>query len=556
VATIARTTIHASAPSRIYGLGSVFGKTLRDSRRATVAVAVVMSVLLIAVTRAVSLEFDTPASRQQLADIVRSVPPILAGMAGKPVNIETLGGYVNYKYGTFFPIVISLWSILALSGTLASEARRGSLEFLATGRMTRRTIALEKLGGHVVAVTIAVGVIFLSTVLVGSQFAVLPGDDISVANAAAYAVWLELLALAAGTMAFAVAPFFGRGAAVGIAGAFMFAGFFLNGYQGAIPALAPFADLTWFGWTTNHLPLAGEVDWAPLGLVALVVVVFAAIGVEAFARRDLGATSAIPTPSLPHALTGVRGPVRRAASEDLNLAVSWGLGLGLFGLVLAASGGSWTAQLTKSPQLMDLLHSVFPGVDLASVGGFLELVFVEFGLILAGLAAATLVGRWASTETSGRTEILLAAPLERFRWVLAEGVGALGAIVLITALTALGIAIGGLMIGGDVATPVVGSVVLGLYAAAFVGVGFAIGGALGTGLAAAAVAILTILTWALGVLGPALGLPEILQTLVLSSHYGEPMVGQWDLAGVLASIVLAVAGVLVGAWGFARRDLR
>jgi hypothetical protein len=33
------------------------------------------------------------------------------------------------------------------------------------------------------------------------------------------------------------------------------------------------------------------------------------------------------------------------------------------------------------------------------------------------------------------------------------------------------------------------------------------------------------------------------------------MVGQWDLAGVLASLVIAVGGVAIGAWGFARRDL-
>ena len=39
----------------------------------------------------------------------------------------------------------------------------------------------------------------------------------------------------------------------------MFAGFLLNGYQTAIPELAPFANLTWFGWTTNHLPLAGSL---------------------------------------------------------------------------------------------------------------------------------------------------------------------------------------------------------------------------------------------------------------------------------------------------------
>lgn len=552
----ATSTIRPSGISRVFGLGSVFAKTMRDSRRAAIAVAVTMSILLIAVTRAVSLEFDTPASREQLAAIIRAVPPILAGLAGKPVNIETLGGYVNYKYGTFFPLVISLWSILALSGTLASEARRGSLDFVAAEALPRRRIALEKLFGHIVPLTIAIALIFLSTVFVGSQFAVLPGDEIGIGLAASYAVWLELLALAAGTMAFAIAPFLGRGAAVGIAGAFMFAGFFLNGYREAIPALDPVANLTWFGWTSDHLPLAGQVDWAPLGLVALVVVVFAVIGVESFARRDLGATSAIPTPSLPHGLMGVRGPVGRAASENLNLTISWGIGLGLFGLVLAGSGGSWITQLTESPQLMDLLHTAFPGVDLASVGGFLELVFVEFGLILAGLAAATLVGRWASTETSGRTEMLLASRLARFRWVVAEGIGALISIVAIIVMTAVGIAIGALMAGGDLLTPVLGSKVLGLYAAAFVGVGFAIGGVFRAGWAGGAVAILTIVTWAVGVLGPALGLPDILQTFVLSSHYGQPMVGHWDLAGVVASIGLAVGGVLLGAWGFARRDLR
>ncbi len=552
----ATTTIQPSAFHRLYGLGSVFAKTLRDLRRATIAVAVTMSVLLIGVTRAVSLEFNTPASREGLAAIVRSVPPILAGMAGKPVNIETLGGYVNYKYGTFFPIVISLWSILALSGTLASEARRGSLDFVAAESLTRRRIALEKLFGHIVPLTFAVVVIFLSTAFVGNQFAVLPGDEISVGMAAAYAVWLELLALAAGTLAFAVAPFLGRGAAVGIAGAVMFAGFFLNGYRAAIPGLEPFANLTWFGWTSDHLPLAGRFDWAPVGLVAVVVVIFAVIGVEAFARRDLGATSAIRTPSLPHALAGVQGPVGRAASENLNFAISWGIGLGLFGLVLAGSGGSWITQLSETPQLMDMLNTVFPNVDLASVGGFLELVFVEFGLILAGLAAATLVGRWASTETSGRTEMLLASRLARFRWVVAEGVGALISIVLIVAMTAVGIAIGASLAGGDLLTPVVGSAVLGLYAAAFLGVGFAVGGVIRAGWAGGFIAILTIVTWAVGVLGPALGLPDVLQTLVLSSHYGAPMVGHWDLAGVVASVLLAVGGVLLGAWGFARRDLR
>ena len=121
----------------------------------------------------------------------------------------------------------------------------------------------------------------------------------------------------------------------------MFGGFILNGYRAAIPALAPFANLTWFGWTRNHIPLAGQFDWAPLGLVAVLVVVVFAIGVEAFARRDLGATSADPDAE-PAPRAGRRARADRARRRrNVNLALAWGIGIGLFGLVIAGSGSSF-----------------------------------------------------------------------------------------------------------------------------------------------------------------------------------------------------------------------
>jgi hypothetical protein len=45
---------------------------------------------------------------------------------------------------------------------------------------------------------------------------------------------------------------------------------------------------------SGNQPLAGQFDWPSLFPVALVAVVLFAAGVEAFARRDLGDTSAIP----------------------------------------------------------------------------------------------------------------------------------------------------------------------------------------------------------------------------------------------------------------------
>ena len=542
--------------SRLYGFGSIFAKTVRDSRRATIVTAGVLGLVFIGVSRAITAEFDTAQSRTELENIVNAVPPILQGMAGQVVNVGTLGGYLQYKYGLFFPLVVSLWSILALSGTLAGETQRGSLEFVAATGRSRRRVALEKLSGHVLMLGLAVFVAFVSIAIAGNSFATLPGDEISVLSAFGYAIWMGLLALTAGALAFALGPFVGRGAAAGITGFVMFAGFIVNGYRGPVPELAPFANLTWWGWTYDHVALAGQYDWPAVGLTAIVTVILLAIGIEAFVRRDIGVTTALPTPSMPRSLLGLGGPLGRAVSISLGAAIAWGLGVGFFGLVLGSAAQGFMEQIQESPQFIELLSTAFPNVDYASAGGFLQLLFVQFGVIFGGLAAATFVSAWASDETSGRLEMVLATPLARARWAIAGGIGMLVNVAIFVVLTAAGIGLGVSTTSSDVATPLVGSLVLGLYAAALTGIGLAIGGVLGTRFATTVTVLFVIVTWFVELLGPLLNLPDIIRQLALTSHYGQTMVGVWDPVGIVASVALAVGGIAIGAWGFARRDMR
>jgi ABC-2 type transport system permease protein len=545
-----------SAWGRVAGLGSIFAKTVRDSRRATIIAALGLGLLFLGVSAAISTEFDTPESREELQNLINAVPPILQGLAGKVVNVDTLGGYLQYKYGVFFPLVLSLWSILALSGTLAGEAQRGSLEFVASTGKSRRRIAIEKLSGHVLMLFLATAVAFVSIAIAGNAFAALPGDEISVLSAFAYAIWLGLLALVGGSIAFALGPFVGRGAAAGIAGAITFAGFILNGYQSAVPELAPFANLTWWGWTSDHIALAGRYDWPSVILVAVVVVVFLAIGIEAFARRDIGVTTALPTPSLPRPLLGLGSPLGRAISTNLGATIAWGVGVGFFGLALGGAASGFMEQLQDSPAFIELLSRVFPNVDYASAGGFLQLLFIEFGVILAGLAAASFVSGWAADETSGRTEMLLATPLSRIRWALSGGLGLFVNVAIFLAIAAAGIGIGVATTDSDVATPLLGSAVLGLYGVALAGIGHAVGGVFGTRFAATAVVVFVVVTWFVQLLGPLIGLPQVVRDLALTSHFGQPMVGSWDPVGIVASLAIAIVGVLIGTWGFRRRDLR
>ena len=552
----AATITRPSLRSRLWGLGSVYGKTIRDSRRAIIAASVLLGLIFIGVTGAIAQQFNTPESRIELVALIKAVPAILAGLGGPVVNVGTMGGYLQYKYGTFFPVLLSLWSILALSGTLAAEARRGSLEFVAASGLSRWRIALEKLGGHVTGLAIVFVVTFISIAIAGAKFATLPGDELSATQAFGYAIWMVLMALAAGSVAFALGPFVGRGAAAGIAGFITIAGFIVTGYSAPVPELAPISNLTWFGWTINHLPLAGQFDWPSVAFLAIFVVIMLTIGLVAFARRDIGVTSTVPTPSMPRALVGLGGPVSRSIGHNLSAAIAWGLGIGIFGLLLAGSSTGFTQQLQNSPEFMNLLSTIFPNVNFSSVGGFLQLLFIEIGIVLIGLSAVTLVAGWASDETSGRLEFLLATPLSRVRWAGSGGVGILVDMALVVLLTAVGIAIGGLTAGGDLLTPLTGTSVLFFYGAALIGIGIGVGGVFGTRLAAPIVAIVVLATWIVQLIGPLLGLPDFIQQLALTNHYGQPMVGIWDWSGIAISAVIAVAGVAIGAWGFKRRDVR
>src|SRR5207253_1617960 len=276
---------------RVYGFGSVYAKTLRDSRLTFIIIAGILGGLMLVAGAGVGSVYGTAASRRdivRLATELAGQSQVLRGIVGNPLNVGTIGGYVMWKYGPVFVYVAGLWSISALSGTLAAEARRGSLEFVASAPFGRRRLALEKLAAHLTVLTGAMVILGFAAWLAGAAFETLPGDAIPPAAAVGFALWLGLVALASGSVAFALGPFLGRAGAAGVAGFVLFAGYLLNGYQAVAPALAGVANLTWFSWTAKHLPLAGQYDWASLVPVALVSLVLLAVGVEAFARRALG----------------------------------------------------------------------------------------------------------------------------------------------------------------------------------------------------------------------------------------------------------------------------
>lgn len=545
-------SIRTSPWSRIYGFGSIYGKTIRDSRLAFIIAAGLLGGLALVMGAAIPTVFPTPAARGEIDTLIGNMPPEMVTFFGKPVGLGTFGGYLTWKYGLVFVLVTAVWSILALSSTLAGEASRGSLDIVAAAPFGKRRIAVEKLAAHLTMMGLAVVVLAVMTTISSNVFGdPALGDPVSPLSSIGFALWLAFNALFFGGLAFALAPLLGRGGAAGVAGIALALLWTANGLE----ALGPLAVLSPFHWTANHVALTGNYDWPGLALVGIVAAAFLAIGVELFNRRDLGVTAGLGLPGLPAAVLGVRGPTSRAFGDQLPRALAWGVGLGLFGATLASLVGPMSSQIASDSNLLEVLRTAFPDFDLTQAGGFLQL-FLQLFYIAAGFAAATFVAKWASDETEGRLEEVLATPLTRPRWVIAGGIAALLAAALMTLLFALAIGAGGASGGVSVGTAMLGSTSLGLYAAAVVGVGFAVGGLWRASLAAEIAAIAVVATYLVDLLAPPLGLPSWVHQLALTSHLGEPMVGEWDPVGVIACLGIAVGGLALGAWGLARRDVR
>ena len=541
--------------SRIYGFGSIYGKTIRDSRLAFLIAAGLLGGITLVLGAAIGTVFPTPAARLEVNALIGSMPASMVNLFGNATlmgsKLGTLGGYMTWKYGALFALGTALWSILALSGTLAGEASRGSLDIVAAAPFGKRRIALEKLAAHLTMLWLAMAFIAIMIVVSSNAFGdATLGDRISIESAVGFALWAGFIAMFFGGLALALAPFLGRSGSAGVAGLAMVALWAASGLEvgGPLVLLSP------FHWTADHIPLVGDYDWPGLAAVGVVAVVLLGLGVELFRRRDLGVTAGLGLPALPEDVLGVRGPVSRAFGDELPRALAWGIGFGLMGALLASLVGPFADQIKKDPSLSSTLAGVFRGLELQTAGGWLQL-YAELLYIAAGLAAATFVSKWASDETDGRLEEILAVPMTRARWVIAGGVGAILAVVVMTVLLAAGIGLGAVAGGATMGDAIVGTASLGLFAAAIVGVGVAVGGLWRTSLAAEIAALVVVATYLVDLLAPPLNLPDWVHQLALTAHLGQPMIGQWNLVGVVACVVIAAGGILLGAWGMSRRDV-
>ena len=542
--------------ARLLGLGSVFGKTFRDSRRSALVLGVITAMILLVTAATIAAEFDTAEKRLALAAQMQALPAVFRGMLGEAIGIDRLGGFISWRSINFLPIIFGIWTVVAMSGLLAGELARGSLDLLAASPLGRLRLALEKVGGFLLALLVPIVLFAIAAYAAVAAFGTLPTDSVGVDAAISHAAWLYMVALVPGALAFAVAPFLGRGGALGVGGLALFASFIVSGYSSTVSALEVVEPLSYFSLTAGHRPLAGVYDWPSLMIVTAAAAALLGAGVVGFVARDM----LVPTGgrlTLPSIRLFLGGVFRRSLGERLPASIVWGLGVGLFGLIVSFSVDEFVAVISSIPQMVQIIQQFFPDADILSAGGFLQLAFFSEAILFVSIATATLVAGWASDEGERRLELILSTPQSRTSWAVRSALAVMVGIALITVFLIVGVVIGTLTqtAARDLTTLAAGLTVLGLYSMALAGIGLAVGGLVRPGLAAPVTLAVALGFFLWDVIGSIAGFPEEVLDLALNRHLGQPVLGQYDWPGMIACVILAAGGIALCAIGMRRRDI-
>jgi len=96
-------------------------------------------------------------------------------MLGPPVAVDRLGGFLSWRVFNFMPVLAGIWTTIALSGVLAGELARGSLDLLVVGPIGRARVAFEKVAGYLAAAALMVLLLAVGTYGSIRALAALPG---------------------------------------------------------------------------------------------------------------------------------------------------------------------------------------------------------------------------------------------------------------------------------------------------------------------------------------------------------------------------------------------
>jgi ABC-2 type transport system permease protein len=312
-------------------------------------------------------------------------------------------------------------------------------------------------------------------------------------------------------------------------------------------------DLVWLsflGWAEKASPFGQNRIWVLLPAVVALAVLLVVADVLLH-RRDLGAGLWAARPGPARAGAGLSSPLGLAWRLQRGSLLGWTIGYAVLGLVVGSLAKSVT-DVADSPAIEEMLRKMSGGGgSLVDIFFGTELRFIAVGAAAYGIATAL---RMRSEESTGRAEVVLAAPVSRWSWLASHVVIATLGSLWLLAVAGFGAGLS----AGSVSERGIGDLLPALVAtwpavAVCVALTVLLFGLLPR-LSAAAWGLLAFFVL-VGEFGAILSLPDWALKASPFDHLGTLPGGDANVAGLVGLLVVAVVVAATGAAAFRRRDL-
>ena len=530
---------------------------LKQQTVGVIAMALVVAIGGVLNTLAfVQIAGTTPAERAAFAQQMTLLGAQLSYMLPVPVRIDTLAGYLEWRWFGTLVVVFGIWAAISASGSGRGDEERGLVEQWLAAGVGRARYLITRVAVFAAIAVIVIGAMQLS-ILLSADGEPLAGGDL-------FAMSLNLLAatLCCYGIALVIAQLVTtRRAAGGIAAGLLIALFLINGAGrtadiGAARWLSPF----YYFERSRPLTEGGALDPVGIGALLGAGVVLLAIGVVTFARRDLGGTA---LPGTSRESRGTRSPSRDPLlrlpvlgpmRQQRIWVAAWLVGFVALSASLISITRTIVDSLTSSE--VPFLRAYFERAGLGVYDSFVGVIWLSTATLLLSAYAIIQVASWSADDTEGRLATILSAPVSHARVILERLATLLVAVGLIAAASAVAVYMvaagqGITLDGGRVA----------LAAALLLTIPFALGSigqlvsASRPRVAVVALSAVAVFSYFVQQFVPLFDLPDWVANLSLYTLYGTPMSGDIKWAGVAGLVGIGAVATAASLVALRRRDV-
>jgi ABC-2 type transport system permease protein len=261
-------------------LRDVYTKALWDARRSLPGWT-----LAIAAVALMYAAFWPTVNSPEMAGALAAYPQdVLAAFnAG---DMGTAQGYLSGAvYGLLVPLLVAIFMIAAGARSVAGDEEAGTLELVLAHPVSRRGLALRRLGAVLTGMALVALVLFALMVAVRAPFGL---DAVTVSGFLAINAQLALFGCLNGALAFAVGAATGRRAvALGVSAGAAVLAYLANSVFPQVAALGWTRTGSPFHWYLGGDPLTNGLQWSGVLALAGTTAILAAVGTVLFTRRDI-----------------------------------------------------------------------------------------------------------------------------------------------------------------------------------------------------------------------------------------------------------------------------